>query len=250
MQPMQQQYGAPMQPMQPMQTMQPMQPMQPVQQMVLAERIELYIAMGDSTKSDTFCVVYLKNSRNKDFEKIGQTQVMDGCPNPIRWRDKFPMNYFFEEEQTLKFDIYSQTKKGKKTQKLKDHKLVGTTSCILGEIFHEPGSIIQKKLTNKSKPIKNKKTKKFTHLIIFAGKVKDIHDTRNIKIQFTANNLIKADKLGLSDPYFLIIRNNNVVYGDRKRHLKTTVNPKWPPFHIDTQTLCNNDPKAPLTIEL
>ena len=96
---------------------QPMMMMHPQQPMRLAERVELFIACGDATKSDTFCAVYLKHSRAKDFELLDKTEVINGYQNPTRWTTKFRLDYFFEEEQTLKFDVYSQTKKGIKTKK-------------------------------------------------------------------------------------------------------------------------------------
>eukprot|EP01083_Nonionella_stella_P198473 728660_1 len=122
--------------------------------MILAERVELFIASGDLTFSNTFCVVSMKHSRGKDFEMIDKTETIGGNQNPTRWTKRFRMDYFFEEEQTLKFDVYSETNWGKKSGKLENHKLVGTASCILGEIFHQPGSIMQKKLMVKGYPIK------------------------------------------------------------------------------------------------
>eukprot|EP01084_Bolivina_argentea_P066909 121970_1 len=121
---------------------------------------------------------------------------------------------------------------------------------MLGEIIHEPGSILQKKLSRKGSPIRNKKTKRFAHVIVFAGKVQNAHATRGLTIGFAAHNLMKADTASKSDPYFRVLRNNTVVYGDRNNYFKNTLDPKWPPFTIDTQLLTNNDPLAEITIEV
>ena len=229
---------------------QPGQLMHPQPMMHLSEPIQLNIASGDLTYTNTFCVVSMKRSRDKDFEQIDQTEVIGGNQNPTRWAKSFYMDYYFEEEQTLKFDVYTAQKKGLKTGKLEHHKLVGTATCVLGEIFHETGSIMQKKLMVKGKPIKNRKNKRFAHILMAARKVQNKGDTKDLTICFHANQLICADKGSLSDPYFLISCNNTVIYGDRSNHLKNTISPKWAPFHINTQILANNDYHTPITIEL
>ena len=40
------------------------------------------------------------------------------------------------------------------------------------------------------------------------------------------------------------------VYGNRGKHIKCNLNPKFPPFKIETQKLCNNDEYRPIIIEI
>ncbi len=89
----------------------------------------------------------MPTNRCKSFNlkvRIGdgdKTEVIGGNQNSTRWTKRCRMQYLFEEEQTLKVDVYSETNWGKKCGKIENHKLVGIASCILGEIFHQPGII-------------------------------------------------------------------------------------------------------------
>ena len=49
------------------------------------------------------------------------------------------MEYFFEEEQILRFDVYDEDKKG--SHKLKHHDVLGSCTMVIGEIVHEPGTL-------------------------------------------------------------------------------------------------------------
>ena len=220
------------------------------QTMKLSQRVELFVASGDLSYTNTFCVVSMKHAPEKEFEIIDKSEVIEGNQNPARWTKRFHFDYFFEEEQILCFKVYTTTKKGKKTNKIDDHKLVGTATMVLGEIFSQPGSIMQKKLLVKGYPIKNRKNKRWAHVLVFCGKLKQTEDSRNLTLAFGCNQLICADRASLSDPYFIISRNNTPIYGDRMKHIKNTIFPKWPAFNITTQHLCNNDPYEDITIEL
>ena len=48
------------------------------------------------------------------------------------------MDYFFEEEQILRFDVYDEDKKG--SRQLKHHDILGSCTMVIGEIVHEPGT--------------------------------------------------------------------------------------------------------------
>ena len=52
---------------------------------------------------------------------------------------QFRLDYFFEEEQVLRFDVFDEDKKG--SSKLKDHDILGSCTMVVGEIVHEPGNI-------------------------------------------------------------------------------------------------------------
>eukprot|EP01083_Nonionella_stella_P198474 728661_1 len=196
--------------------------------MILAERVELFIASGDLTFSNTFCVVSMKHSRGKDFEMIDKTETIGGNQNPTRWTKRFRMDYFFEEEQILRFDVFDEDKKG--SNKLKDHDILGSCTMVIGEIVHETGCIMAKKLMHKGRALRNKKTKKYSSLI---ATVEQINASGNelITMQFSANGLPKMDGLfGKADPYFLIQRAREdgkwiTVYGNREDNIRKTLNP-------------------------
>ena len=91
---------------------------------VLKERVELFISCSDiikkdiNSKSDPFVVVYLRSSSNQRFQEIGRTEVIYDNHYPA-FSKQFRLDYFFEADQTLRFDVYDEDKKG--SARLKDH---------------------------------------------------------------------------------------------------------------------------------
>eukprot|EP01084_Bolivina_argentea_P235650 396476_1 len=223
---------------------------------VLKQRIELFIACRDlikkdaRSKSDPFVVVYIKDSRTKQWVEIGRTEVIYDNHFP-KFAKQYLLDYYFEEEQILRFDVYDEDKKG--SIKLKDHDILGSCTMVVGEIVHEPGCIMAKKLMHKGRALRNKKSKKYSSLI---ATVEQVNASGNelITMQFAANNLPKMDGLfGKSDPYFLLQRAREdgkwiTVFGNRENHIKKTLNPSWRAFQIESQTLCNNDEFRPIVI--
>eukprot|EP01084_Bolivina_argentea_P057865 105680_1 len=225
---------------------------------VLKQRIELFIACRDlikkdtQSKSDPFVVVYIKDSKTKHWMEIGRTEVIYDNHFP-KFTKQFRLDYFFEEEQILRFDVFDEDKKG--SNKLKDHDILGSCTMVIGEIVHETGCIMAKKLMHKGRALRNKKTKKYSSLI---ATVEQINASGNelITMQFSANGLPKMDGLfGKADPYFLIQRAREdgkwiTVYGNREDNIRKTLNPTWKSFQIESQTLCNNDEFRPIVILL
>ena len=109
---------------------------------VLKQRIELFIACRDlvkkdaNSKSDPFVVVYIKDSKTKHWMELGRTEVIYDNHFP-KFTKQFRLDYFFEEEQVLRFDVFDEDKKG--SQKLKDHDILGSCTMVIGELVHEPG---------------------------------------------------------------------------------------------------------------
>jgi len=225
---------------------------------VLKQPIELFIACRDlikkdmNSKSDPFVVVYIKDSKNKRWEEIGRTEVIYDNHFP-KFSKQFRMEYFFEEEQVLRFDVYDEDKKGSK--KLKDHDILGSCTMVIGEVVHEPGMIMAKKLMHKGRALRNKKTKKYSSLV---ATVEQVNQAGNqlVTMQFAAKELPKMDGMfGKADPYFVIQRAREdgkwvTVHGNRENHIKKNLNPCWKSFEIESQTLCNNDEFRPIVILL
>eukprot|EP01083_Nonionella_stella_P054853 144768_1 len=221
----------------------------------LKEKIDLFISCNDlkskdlNSTSDPFVVVYVRVKNV--FQELGRTEAMKDNPNPT-FATQFKMDYYFEEQQVLRFDVYDEDKKG--SQKLKDHDFIGSATMILGEIIHEKGQILSKKLLNKKKsPIKNSKSKKYSSVTITAEKVAG-HGNELITLQISMKGLAKMDGLfGKSDPYFTISRSREdgksvVVY--KSIVIKSNLNPIYDFFQIETQTLCNCDGYRPITISV
>eukprot|EP01083_Nonionella_stella_P029949 82269_1 len=222
----------------------------------LKEEVELFLSCHDlvqkdfNSKSDPFVVVYIRK-KNAKFEELGRTETIQDNADPV-FATQFKLDYYFEEEQVLRLDVYDEDKKGSK--KLKDHDFIGSTSMVLGEIIHEKGQILSKKLVNKKKsPIKNKKSKRYSSVTITAEKVTG-RDNELITMQLNMKGLPKMDGLfGKSDPYFTLSRSREdgksvVVY--KSIVIKSNLNPSFQAFKIQSQTLCNCDAYRPITITI
>ncbi|XP_024912100.1 copine-8-like [Cynoglossus semilaevis] len=53
----------------------------------------------------TVCVLYTQGIANREWREFGRTEVIDNTLNPDFVR-KFILDYFFEERQNLRFDLY------------------------------------------------------------------------------------------------------------------------------------------------
>ncbi|KAF6364263.1 copine 5 [Rhinolophus ferrumequinum] len=95
------------------------------------------------SKSDPLCVMYTQGMENKQWREFGRTEVIDNTLNPDFVR-KFIVDYFFEEKQNLRFDLYDVDSK---SPDLSKHDFLGQAFCTLGEIVGSPGSRLEKPLT-------------------------------------------------------------------------------------------------------
>ncbi|XP_072498051.1 copine-5 isoform X12 [Notamacropus eugenii] len=95
------------------------------------------------SKSDPLCVMYTQGMENKQWREFGRTEVIDNTLNPDFVR-KFILDYFFEEKQNIRFDLYDVDSK---SPDLSKHDFLGQTFCTLGEIVGSPGSRLEKPLT-------------------------------------------------------------------------------------------------------
>merc|ERR1719242_1904102 len=232
----------------------PEQKQQNVNQDHLKERVDLFISCKDlvqkdlNSKSDPFVVVYIRG-RNGAFAEIGRTEAIKDNAFPV-FATQFKMDYYFEEEQVIRLDVFDEDKKGSK--KLKDHDFIGSATMVLGEIVHETGMTMSKKLLDRKKrQIKNKKSKKYSSITVTAEKAAE-HGNAMVTLSFTMSGLPKMDGMfGKSDPYFTLSRTREdgkslLVY--KSQVIKSNLNPAFKPFQIETQKLCNCDPYRPIII--
>eukprot|EP00485_Elphidium_margaritaceum_P002338 CAMPEP_0202687436 /NCGR_PEP_ID=MMETSP1385-20130828/3115_1 /ASSEMBLY_ACC=CAM_ASM_000861 /TAXON_ID=933848 /ORGANISM="Elphidium margaritaceum" /LENGTH=637 /DNA_ID=CAMNT_0049342223 /DNA_START=49 /DNA_END=1959 /DNA_ORIENTATION=- len=221
----------------------------------LKEKVELFISCSDlvekdlNSKSDPFVVIYQRNKAGQ-WAEVSRTEALQDTSYPT-FSTSLKIDYFFEEEQLLRFDVYDEDKKG--SQRLKDHDFVGSANFPLGELMHEKGQVICRKLMCKGGKIKNKKSKRYSSITVTAEKVAG---TRNevITMQFIGKGLPKMDGMfGKSDPYFTISRvreDNKAMLVYKSEVIKSNLNPAWKALTIDAQKLCNCDAYRPLIIEV
>uniref|UniRef100_A0A8P4GDD6 Copine family member IX n=1 Tax=Dicentrarchus labrax TaxID=13489 RepID=A0A8P4GDD6_DICLA len=176
-------------------------------------------------------VLYLQGVGTKEWREFGRTEVIDNTRNPDFVR-KFVLDFFFEEKQNLRFDVYNVDSRSCNISK---HDFLGQTFCTLGEIIGSTGGRLEKTLSG----IPGKKC----GAIIFTAE--ELSNCRDIAtMQLCANKLDKKDFFGKSDPFLVFYRSNEdgtFTICHKTEVIKNTLNPVWQPFTIPVRALCNGD---------
>ncbi|XP_061053188.1 copine-9 isoform X2 [Eubalaena glacialis] len=79
---------------------------------VPATKIEITVScrnlldLDTFSKSDPMVVLYMQSRASQEWREFGRTEVIDNTLNPDFVR-KFVLDYFFEEKQNLRFDVYN-----------------------------------------------------------------------------------------------------------------------------------------------
>ncbi|TSW62365.1 Copine-5 [Bagarius yarrelli] len=170
-------------------------------------------------------------SGNQCLMQFGRTEVIDNTLNPDFVR-KYILDYFFEEKQNLRFDIYDIDSK---SPELAKHDFLGQTFCTLGEIVGSPASRLEK-------PLGGIPGKKCGTIVLTAEELGNCRDC--VTMQFCANKLDKKDFFGRSDPFMVFYRSNEdgtFTICHKTEVIKNTLNPVWKPFSIPVRALCNGD---------
>uniref|UniRef100_A0A673CP17 Copine Va n=1 Tax=Sphaeramia orbicularis TaxID=375764 RepID=A0A673CP17_9TELE len=169
--------------------------------------------------------------------QFGRTEVIDNTLNPDFVR-KYILDYFFEEKQNLRFDVYDIDSK---SPDLAKHDFLGQVHCTLGEIVGSPASRLEKTL-GCGKPQPGIPGKKCGTIILSAEELGNCRDYATM--QFCAHKLDKKDFFGKSDPFMVFYRSNEdgtFTICHKTEVVKNTLNPVWQPFSIPVRALCNGD---------
>ncbi|XP_034393069.1 copine-9-like isoform X3 [Cyclopterus lumpus] len=209
----------------------------PLNTRVPATKIEVTVScrslldVDTFSKSDPVVVLYLQAVGTKEWREFGRTEVIDNTRNPDFVR-KFVLDFFFEEKQNLRFDVYNVDSRSCNISK---HDFLGQTFCTLGEIIGSTAGRLERTLSG----IPGKKC----GVIIFAAE--ELSNCRDIAtMQLCANKLDKKDFFGKSDPFLVFYRSNEdgtFTICHKTEVVKNTLNPVWQPFTIPVRALCNGD---------
>uniref|UniRef100_A0A3B4Z6L5 Copine-9-like n=1 Tax=Stegastes partitus TaxID=144197 RepID=A0A3B4Z6L5_9TELE len=165
------------------------------------------------------------------FLQFGRTEVIDNTLNPDFVR-KFVLDFFFEEKQNLRFDVYNVDTR---SSNLSKHDFLGQMFCTLGEIIGSAGARLERTLSG----IPGKKCGS----IVFTAE--ELSNCRDIAtMQFCANKLDKKDFFGKSDPFLVFYRSNEdgtFTICHKTEVIKNNLNPVWQSFTIPVRALCNGD---------
>ncbi|XP_045062835.1 copine-9-like isoform X1 [Coregonus clupeaformis] len=231
----------------------------PLNNIVPATKIEVTVSCRDLldvdtfSKSDPVVVLYVQGIGTKEWREFGRTEVIDNTLNPNFVR-KFFLDYFFEERQNLRFDVYNVDSRSSNISKFD---FLGQTFCTLGEIIGSTGGRLENSLSvgdNFAQPLKRSGRtfqtesnggipgKKLGAIIFTAEELSNCRDIATM--QLCANKLDKKDFFGKSDPFLVFYRSNEdgtFTICHKTEVVKNTLNPVWQPFTIPVRALCNGD---------
>ncbi|KAK3577893.1 hypothetical protein CHS0354_008288 [Potamilus streckersoni] len=194
--------------------------------------------MDAFSKSDPICVLFTKDIKMNQFFEFGRTEVIKDSLNPD-FAKKFIMNYFFEESQKIKFEIYDIDTP---SARLADQDFLGRLECTLGEIVGAPGGKFERPLIRTGGNCGK--------IIVRAEELANCKEL--FTLQFKGINLDKKDFFGKSDPYLEFSRANedgSFTLTHRTEVIKNTLNPTWAPFQVMARTLCNGDPDRTIRVQ-
>lgn len=84
-------------------------------------------------------VLYTQSRASQEWREFGRTEVIDNTLNPDFVR-KFVLDYFFEEKQNLRFDVYNVDSKTNISKPVSRRPLAGSGEQQHSEGFHDPPS--------------------------------------------------------------------------------------------------------------
>uniref|UniRef100_A0A4W4EKQ9 C2 domain-containing protein n=1 Tax=Electrophorus electricus TaxID=8005 RepID=A0A4W4EKQ9_ELEEL len=199
----------------------------------------------------SFVVLYVQGIGTKEWREFGRTEVIENTLNPDFVR-KFVLDYFFEEKQNLRFDVYNVDSRSSNISK---HSFLGQTFCTLGEIIGSAGARLERVLEHGYHSHTGRLLPFHTNLcflgipgkkcgnIIFTGE--ELSNCRDLTtMQLCANKLDKKDFFGKSDPFLVFYRSNEdgtFTICHKTEVIKNTLNPVWQSFTIPVRALCNGD---------
>jgi len=223
------------------------------------QQVEIFLSANDMpdldtfSKSDIFLVLYMMEQNN--WRRIGRTETIYDNHHPV-FQKQFKMNYIFEKEQPIRIEAYDEDKKN--VRNIDDHDYVGSVDFVLGEIVHHPGGTVRKVLTKvrgkkKGKKPKNKKSRKFSTVVVKVEEIKQCNQIVNFNIG--ATKLPSMDFFGGADPFLEFFRmgkggssTDSMVKVFSTEVLKDTKNPTWKPFKLEVSKACNGDFHRPIII--
>ena len=185
------------------------------------------------SKSDPFCVLYIKDGDR--WLLVDKTETIDNTLNPV-FQKKFILQFRFEERQLLRFAVYDSDGP---SSRLEDHDFIGTMECSLGEVVSQQGKGLTRHLLGEGSS-KND----LQNITVIAEEL--ISNREVLKLRLGAKGLDGKSWFGFgsSSPFLTISRageygNWTVVH--RTEVIHGNSNPSWTPISLSVTSLCNAD---------
>uniref|UniRef100_G1N5J1 Copine family member 9 n=1 Tax=Meleagris gallopavo TaxID=9103 RepID=G1N5J1_MELGA len=188
--------------------------------------------MDTFSKSDPVVILFVQGTGSSEWKEFGRTEVIDNTLNPDFVR-KFVLDYYFEEKQNLRFDVYNVDSKSCSIYKQQD--FLGQAFVALGEVIGSQRGRLERALTGVP-------GKRCGTILLLAEELSNCRDI--VTMQLCANKLDKKDFFGKSDPFLVFYRSNEdgtFTICHKTEVVKNTLNPVWQPFTIPVRALCNGD---------
>ncbi|KAL8177188.1 UNVERIFIED_CONTAM: Copine-6 [Gekko kuhli] len=179
-----------------------------------ASRVELRVScwsllLREETIKPDPCVM-LQLFSDGQWSEVGRSEVLRGSQNPV-FAHVFALDYFFEEMQILKFEVFDAGGEGAEDGGSELGPLLGAVECSLGQIEAEEVS----------------RTNEF------------------VQLEFHGQELDDKDFFSKSDPFLEIYKvnsNNTEQLVWRTEVVKNNLSPQWESFRVSLQSLCSCDP--------
>ncbi|XP_078295290.1 copine-7 isoform X4 [Panthera onca] len=206
-----------------------------------ASRVELRLSCrhlldrDPLTKSDP-SVLLLLRSQNQ-WVQVDRTEVVQSSLHPV-FSKVFTLDYYFEEVQKLRFEVYDT--RGPGDLGYQDDDFLGGMECTLGQI------VAQKKVTRALLLKFGRNAGKSTITVT----AEDISRNNGyVELSFRARKLDDKDLFSKSDPFLELYRVNDdgseqLVY--RTEVVKDNLSPVWEPFKVSLNNLCSCEETRPL----
>lgn len=214
----------------------------PVSKIELKVSCRNLLDMDVFSKSDPFVVLYVQSQNKKEWRELDRTEVIMDNLNPD-FVKSFILDYFFEEQQMLRFDVYDMDDK---SNDLTKHDFIGQLVTSLGSIIGEHAGKLEHPLqipSAKDSERNKKYSKKSVGTIIVRSEEVN-HNRDEVTLHLCGKKLDKKDFFGKSDPFLVFERcneDNSFSVVHKTEVIKKTLNPSWKPFKVPAQTLCNGD---------
>jgi len=218
-------------------TFSPGQAVDPTSTVELSIRCSNLTDMDVFSKSDPFCVLYMKDTKSGQWLCLDKTETIDNNLNP-HFQKKFVLQYKFEERQLLRFDVYDSDGN---SSNLDNHDFIGSMECSLGEVVAHQGKGLKRQLiVGAGKSARNKEQS----ITITSEEL--LSNKEFLSLNISAKSLDAKDwwGWGSSDPFLTISKSGE--YGQwtvvhRTEVLKRNLHPDWQPFTLSITSLCNAD---------
>lgn len=186
------------------------------------------------SKSDPMCVTYIQPFGTTRWLEYHRTETIPDNHDPD-FVSKVIIQYKFEEQQPLKFEIYDIDTN---STNLENHDFLGSAVCNLGQIISNGKVKLQLQLKTDYGRVEPTQS----YIIISAEELVSNND--EVILQLCGTNLDKKDWFGKSDPFIEIYKSTesgDFVLTHKTEVIKNTLNPRWKRFFIPIKKLCNGD---------